>query len=106
MFGVELVIPFLIFAPRRLRTAGCIGLVGLQVLIILTGNYCFFNLLTIALCLLLIDDITWKKLLSERLIPTIRLSEQPPYRYRHVCIAVVAVLLFLLSGIRFSGTTL
>ena len=51
MFAAELVVPFLIFAPRRLRTLGCIGLVGLQVLIILTGNYCFFNLLTIALCL-------------------------------------------------------
>ena len=103
MFAVELVIPFLIFAPRRLRAVGCIGLVGLQVLIILTGNYCFFNLLTIALCLLLIDDVTWKRLLPERLMPPIRLPEQPPHRYRRVCIAVVAVFLFLLSGIRFSG---
>ena len=51
MFAVELVVPFLIFGPRRLRTAGCIGLIGLQALIILTGNYCFFNLLTIVLCL-------------------------------------------------------
>src|SRR5205807_148644 len=25
------------------------------------GNYCFFNLLTIALCLLLIDDSTWRR---------------------------------------------
>jgi hypothetical protein len=30
--------------------------VFLQIVIALTGNYCFFNLLTIALCLLLIDD--------------------------------------------------
>ena len=76
MFAVELIIPFLIFAPRRLRTAGCIGFVGLQVLIILTGNYCFFNLLTIALCLPLIDDVTWKRLLPKRLMPSIRLLEQ------------------------------
>ena len=103
MFAAELIIPFLIFAPRRLRTAGCIGLVGLQVLIILTGNYCFFNLLTIALCLLLIDDVTWRGLLSKRFMPTIRLLEQPPRRYRRAFIAVVAMLLFLLSGIRFSG---
>ena len=103
MFAVELVVPFLIFAPRRLRTAGCIGLVGLQVLIILTGNYCFFNLLTIALCLLLIDDATWKGLLSKKFMPTIRLFEQPPRQYRRICIAVVAVLLFLISGIRFSA---
>ena len=103
MFAVELAVPFLIFAPRRLRTAGCIGLVGLQVLIILTGNYCFFNLLTIALCLLLIDDVTWKWLLPKRLMPTIHSLVQPVHRYRHACIAVVAILLFLLSGIRFSG---
>ncbi|MDE0426984.1 MAG: lipase maturation factor family protein [Candidatus Poribacteria bacterium] len=103
MFAVELVIPFLIFAPRRLRTAGCIGFVGLQVLIILTGNYCFFNLLTIALCLLLIDDVAWKRLLPKRLMPSIRLLEQAPHRYSRICIGVVAVLLFLLSGLRFSG---
>ncbi len=103
MFAVELVIPFLIFAPRRLRTAGCIGLVGLQVLIILTGNYCFFNLLTIALCLLLIDDVMWKRFLPKRLMPSIRLCEQSPHRYRRICIGVAAVLLLLLSGIRFSG---
>ena len=103
MFAVELVIPFLIFAPRRLRTAGCIGFVGLQVLIILTGNYCFFNLLTIALCLLLIDDMTWKRLLPKRLMPSIRLLEQFSHRYKRICIGVVAALLLLLSGIRFSG---
>ncbi len=103
MFAAELVVPFLIFAPRRLRTAGCIGLVGLQMLIILTGNYCFFNLLTIALCLLLIDDMTWKGLLTKRFMPAIRFIEQPPRRYKRICIAIVATLLFLLSGIRFTG---
>ena len=103
MFAVELVVPFLIFAPRRLRTVGCIGLIGLQVLIILTGSYCFFNLLTIALCLLLIDDVTWKRLLSERFVPSIHSLAHSPHKYRRICIGVVATLLFLLSGIRFSG---
>ncbi len=103
MFATELVVPFLIFAPRRLRTLGCIGLVGLQVLIILTGNYCFFNLLTIALCFLLIDDATWKGLLPRGLMPTIRFVEQPLHRYGRAGIVVVATLLFLLSGIRFGG---
>ena len=103
MFAGEMVVPFLIFAPRRLRAAGCIGLVGLQMLIILTGNYCFFNLLTIALCLLLIDDVTWKGLLTKRFMPTIHFIEQPPRRYRRIGIAIVATLLLLLSGIRFAG---
>ena len=103
MFAVELVVPFLIFAPRRLRTTGCIGLIGLQVLILLTGNYCFFNLLTVALCLLLIDDVTWKGLLSKRFMPRFQPAENSPHRYRRVCIAVVAMLLFVLSGVRFGG---
>ena len=103
MFGVELVIPFLIFAPRRLRTIGCIGLVGLQLLILLTGNYCFFNLLAIALCLILIDDLTWKRLLPKRFMPSICPIQLPHRRYGRICIAGVTALLFLLSSIRFGG---
>jgi hypothetical protein len=56
MFGVELGAPFLIFAGRRGRRIACAAFVGLQLLIAVTGNYGFFNLLTIALCLLLTDD--------------------------------------------------
>jgi uncharacterized membrane protein YphA (DoxX/SURF4 family) len=58
---VETVVPFLIWAPRRLRLVAAALLITLQVLILLTGNYAFFNLLTIALCLLLIDDRTWRR---------------------------------------------
>lgn len=53
---VEMVIPLLVLAPRRLRAAAFVPLAGLQLLIAVTGNYAFFNLLTIALCLFLLDD--------------------------------------------------
>jgi predicted DCC family thiol-disulfide oxidoreductase YuxK len=53
---VEIIVPFFIWAPRRLRLAAAGLMIFLQVGIGLTGNYCFFNLLTVALCLLLIDD--------------------------------------------------
>jgi predicted DCC family thiol-disulfide oxidoreductase YuxK len=53
---VEIVVPFFIWAPRRLRLLTCGLLIFLQLVIGVTGNYNFFNLLTIALCLLLIDD--------------------------------------------------
>jgi predicted DCC family thiol-disulfide oxidoreductase YuxK len=56
MFFVELALPFLIFGPRRFRMVAAGGFVLLQFAILLTGNYCFFNLLTIALSLLLLDD--------------------------------------------------
>jgi predicted DCC family thiol-disulfide oxidoreductase YuxK len=54
--AVEIVAPFFIWAPRRLRLVAAGLMIFLQIVIALTGNYCFFNLLTIALCLLLIDD--------------------------------------------------
>src|SRR5439155_7502916 len=53
---VEIIVPLFIWAPRRVRLIAAGLLVFLQIAIAITGNYCFFNLLTIALCLLLIDD--------------------------------------------------
>jgi lipase maturation factor 1 len=56
VFFVELLIPFLMFAPRRVRFFAGAMTVMLQLLIFITGNYAFFNLLTLALCLFLYDD--------------------------------------------------
>ena len=55
-FVVELGLPVLMFGPRRLKQIAAFGTIALQVLIILTGNYTFFNYLAIALCLFLLDD--------------------------------------------------
>lgn len=55
-FAAELVVPLLIFAPRFLRHVACLLLIGLQLTIEATGNFCFFNLLTITLCVPLLDD--------------------------------------------------
>ena len=65
MFGIELVVPFLIFAPRLWRRAGCALLLGFQALIAATGNYMFFNLLAAALCLLLLDNAAWPTRMQE-----------------------------------------
>jgi hypothetical protein len=57
MFLIELGAPVLLFVPRawaRRTAAGSIA--ALMILIALTGNYGFFNLLTIVLCLPLLDD--------------------------------------------------
>ncbi|MEP6540552.1 MAG: lipase maturation factor family protein, partial [Bryobacteraceae bacterium] len=56
VLGIELFIPFLIFMPRRVRRMALVPLAGLQILILLTGNYAFFNWLALALCLFLLDD--------------------------------------------------
>ena len=68
LFVVELVLPFLIFCPRRLRFCAAFGILLLQSCILLTGNYNWFNLQTMLLCLLLFDDAALQKVLPQRLV--------------------------------------
>jgi uncharacterized membrane protein YphA (DoxX/SURF4 family) len=58
----ELIIPFFILLPRKMRRIAAISLILFQFLIILSGNYGFFNLLTITLCISLFDDQYLRKL--------------------------------------------
>jgi predicted DCC family thiol-disulfide oxidoreductase YuxK len=64
---IEIGLPFLIFFPRRLRFVAAYGISFLEVLIILTGNYTFFNLLTITLCLVVFDDAALRTALPQSL---------------------------------------
>jgi lipase maturation factor 1 len=50
VFAVELIVPFLLLAPRRVRRIAALITIAFQLLIAFTGNYTFFNLLTIVLC--------------------------------------------------------
>ena len=61
VLALELLAPWLIFAARRARLVACTAIVALQVAIALTGNYAYFNLLTIALAVMLLDDRTFAK---------------------------------------------
>ncbi|MEM8954691.1 MAG: lipase maturation factor family protein [Verrucomicrobiota bacterium] len=61
MFVIELVFPFFIFLGRRARLVAFFGFVGLMGLIVVTGNYTYFNYLTILLCVLLLDDALWPR---------------------------------------------
>lgn len=71
MFAIELAVPFLIFAPRRPKQFAFLCFLALQLFILLTGNYGFFNLLAIVLCLPLLDDaalqlcIRWRRKQAE-----------------------------------------
>ena len=56
MFVIELIVPVFIFSGRRLRLAAVWIFAGFQVLLLLSGNFAFFNWLTILLCLPLLDD--------------------------------------------------
>jgi len=69
MFVIEGLLPLLVVAPRRLRMLAAEGIAFLQVLILLTGNYGFFNWLTLALCVVLLDDGAWPAWLAKRFAP-------------------------------------
>ena len=56
VLAIELFAPFFILGSRRLGHLAFGLFVGLQVVIALTGNYTFFNLLSASLCLFLLDD--------------------------------------------------
>jgi predicted DCC family thiol-disulfide oxidoreductase YuxK len=96
VLAAEAILPWLIFGPRRLKQVAAFGLIGLQVLIILTGNYAFFNLLAIALCVLLLDDAFFAKKIRE-------FTPRYPARADRTVSAVVITTILLLSLIGQAG---
>ena len=68
---VELLVPFLIFTPRRFRHIAAWCFLIIETCILLTGNYNFFNLLTIFMCLFLFDDAAIKRLMPYRVLAMI-----------------------------------
>jgi hypothetical protein len=59
---VELVGPFLLFGPRRLRHAGGGLMIGFQILLILGGNLAFLNWLTIVNAIACFDDTLLRRI--------------------------------------------
>lgn len=64
-FAAELLVPFLILVPGEAKWACAALMIAFQVFIIATGNYAFFNFLTIVLCLFLLDDSFWRLFLPQ-----------------------------------------
>jgi predicted DCC family thiol-disulfide oxidoreductase YuxK len=89
---IELGCVFLIFLPRRLRAAaGCCVLL-LQALILLTGNYNFFNLLTMGMCVFLFDDAALQHLVPRWLQSRAQCRAPLPSRMETVVAAVLALI--------------
>lgn len=108
MFAIELGASFLIFAPRRIRFFGGAAIVFLQILILLTGNYTFFNLLTLALCLLLLDDFVLQKLIPRKLSGRISINPSTPGKLRWpraitISIALVVLVISLFQIVSMFG---
>jgi hypothetical protein len=103
--AVELLVPWLFFGPRRLRLIGCGLSVALQVIIWTTGNYTFFNLLTIALCLLLLDDRTLEQAGTLVRVPAkVQAAGQGGARWPVWITAVVALVTVPVSFVVLTGS--
>ncbi len=62
--AIEIAVPFLIVTTRRLRQVAGYVIGALMVLIGLTGNYGFFNLLGLLLCISLFDDRAFRNMVD------------------------------------------
>jgi predicted DCC family thiol-disulfide oxidoreductase YuxK len=105
VFFVELAIPFLVLAPRRLRLLAALCITLLQALIAMTGNYAFFNLLAVALCLFLLDDCSLRRVISGDIAQRITRSwhSSRPALERGICVFVYILVLFV-SGFEIAET--
>ncbi|MCH8226653.1 MAG: lipase maturation factor family protein, partial [Chloroflexi bacterium] len=75
VLSVELAVPFLIFAPRRMRLFAAACIAGLNLVFFFTGNFNFFNLLVLGLCLFLLDDAAVRRWLPGRITGLFRLTQ-------------------------------
>lgn len=102
---VELVLPWFMFGPRLLRYIAFGGITCLMLLIAATGNYTFFNLLTIVLAITLIDDNAWPGFIRGKIQVSAVASISESRSRNRLILLVVAALVFLSvqpSSIRFT----
>ena len=109
-FLVELLVPLLYFAPRAWRLAGACATIAFQILIFVTGNYTFFNLLTVAIALWLLDDEVFRRWLPDWILRKALAKPIPaPGRVRRAIVTGVSALLVVLSSTQvyevFRGTS-
>lgn len=99
-YVIEIGLPLCIFASQPLRLTACAGFVVLNVLILATGNYTFFNLLAIALSLFLVDDGIWSQVLPDRLLGIMGYTagNHTPAGSIHAALTLAVALLFAVVG--------
>lgn len=100
---IELVLPFFIFGPRRLRLVAFLGFSGLMLLIMLSGNYGFFNILTLTLCLTLLDNSLWPQWMQKHWNPSVgirNVHEASSHRIWGRLKSALALIFFLLGVVQ------
>jgi lipase maturation factor 1 len=103
MFVIELGAPFLIIGPQWARNVAAVLFIFLMILIELTGNYAFFNLLAVALSIVLLDDKTLAPMFrwfSIEAIPPAIIPCPAFMNWIAVVVAIVILTLSLLPAVR------
>jgi lipase maturation factor 1 len=106
-FAIELIVPFFMFAPRTWRMAAFVMTVGLQAIIAFTGNYAFFNLLTAALCVWLLDDDVFRAFGFAPAAPVRAYQDRPPHpihQVRRAVLIAAAVVIVPVSATNLAGS--
>ncbi len=98
MFAVELVVPFFIFLPRHFRVVAAASIAFLEGAIFLTGNYTFLNILTVGLCIFLLDDELLTRVIPAKIIRAIQtLPRRAMPVFGRSLIAVFIAIIFISS---------
>jgi hypothetical protein len=103
-FAVEIGASVLLWFGRTGRLAACGAFVALQLAIAATGNYGFFNLLALVLCVPLLDDAALRALTPGRWRPRLPRFDALSARSRppagHALLVLLFVAVATLSGLR------
>jgi hypothetical protein len=102
---VEILVPLMMFLPRPWRFAAAWVTILWQVLIILTSNHNWFNLLTIALCLFLFDDRALRRVLPSTVLRMLAWRPSQPLwpaavgvKAHSIAVVLLAALVIVISA--------
>jgi hypothetical protein len=104
---VEIVLPWFVFGPRKVRLVAGVGMLAFQAMLIVSGNLAFLNWLTIIPIIALFDDDFLRRFIPRRWRPEQRPTPQRDLKQFAIAFAVgfvvVPIWMPLLGG--FSATT-
>ncbi len=95
----EIIVPFFIFLPRPFRIAAAVITIFLQLVIIATSNHNWINILTIVLCLFLLDDKIVSRVMPKALVQSILKNTPRPSRGWGLGLLVAGAIVFSTSMI-------
>jgi hypothetical protein len=96
---VELIAPFGLFAPRRVRHVAVGAMIAFQLLLIVSGNLSFLNWLTLVVCVACLDDSAFSRVVPARVRTAVERLDAVPRmsRAQGLATAVLASVVGLLS---------